>query len=183
MWKIDFSKECLSSILWHQQNDSLPIFKLNLKSKKNQRTQGSEWQWKTFQMNLPKTLVLGFCSGMAAQFCSHTSKASNINEIAMLKKKTTLGKKIRISFPVLWTLLRSKPCTAYIKEKSKSSQEGHDFTLYLLEYQIVPWNPIWLFLSFQPRNKVTVKMCIRWGEFPPILRHNLLSNTAVSCCL
>lgn len=56
--------------------------------------------------------------------------------------------------------------------------------LYLIEYQIsVSWNLTWFFLSFQPRNEVTVKMYMWWDEFPPILRHNLLTNTALTCSL
>ena len=108
MWKIGFTKECLSSTLWYQQTDSLPIFKLNLKSKKDRGTQGSEWQWKTFQIHLPNTLVSGLCSGMTAQFCSHTSKPSNINELAVLKKN--LRKKTRdffscfVDMPEEWAL-------------------------------------------------------------------------------
>lgn len=47
--------------------------------KKHSETERSEWQWKIFEVYLLKTLVLGLCSGMAAQLCSHTNKVSNTN--------------------------------------------------------------------------------------------------------
>lgn len=49
-------------------------------------TESLELQWKIFEVYFSKTLVLGLCSDVGAQFCSQTSKASNTNEIAVFKK-------------------------------------------------------------------------------------------------
>lgn len=118
MWKINFSKKCIRFILWNQHNDSLPVFKLNLISKKEQGTQRIRFKcicqrlWSQVcavaqQPNYALTLVKPVIS----------VKIDVLKSKANQSKPKKIRKKIRIFFPVLWTCLRHEPYTVYHQQK------------------------------------------------------------------